>query len=164
VFHGEEGQPGSYVMAGQPDDVAEAFGVYERDHEGLAMWQADFTTREEAEAFITEELMPRYATSLGTYDGTPIEVMIADRTNPWVEVDGARVDWTERVPWSRQPGNDCDSCWDSPVAGTIPAMDTEHGIQRCDECQRFEGDLDAALALANLTGGTVRYHIETEED
>lgn len=49
------------------------------------------------------------------------------------------------------------TCTGSPVAGTLPAMDTPEGIQRCDECQVFPGDLEAAQALADMVGGVVRF-------
>ena len=55
------------------------------------------------------------------------------------------------------------------VQGVIEAMDTPFGIQRCDNCGQYEGDLEAAAALADaLTDfyvGAVRFHVwvETEE-
>lgn len=99
-----------------------------------------------------------------TYDGTPITAMIADRTNPWVEVDGVPYDWaTDTHPSDPTIEPGC-TCFGSPIAGTIPAMDTDHGIQRCDECGVFEGDLEAALALAALVGGIVRFEVETDTD
>lgn len=99
---------------------------------------------------------------IATYDGTPTGLMIADGTNPWVEVDGAPYDWTTN-PLPLDPDGDPEcACNLSPLAGTLDAVDDEYGIQRCDECQRFDGDLDAALALAHLVGGIVRFEAETD--
>jgi len=91
-----------------------------------------------------------------TYDGTlPDGVMIASETNPWVEVDGEPVDWTTstlpRVPCP------CDEDHAALVPGVIDAMDSDEGVQRCDASGVFDGDLDAALALARLVGGVVKF-------
>jgi hypothetical protein len=87
-------------------------------------------------------------------------MMIADGTNPWVEVDGVPVDWVEREPL--HPVNDCGLCGDF-LDGAIAAMDTNEGVQRCDECDLFEGDIEAAEALARLVGGVVEWIEEGEE-
>lgn len=93
------------------------------------------------------------------YDTLPDGVLIADGTNPWVEVDGVPVDWTTvdlpRVPCS------CDEEHDALVDGVIDAIDSPEGIQRCDSAETNLGDLDAALALAKLVGGVVKF--ETDE-
>lgn len=94
------------------------------------------------------------------YDGTRTDVMIADRTNPWVEVDGVPVDWTKvDLPRVECP---CGEQFKVVLAGVLEAMDTPEGIQRCDTCGIYPGDLDAALALARLVGGVVKY--QQEED
>lgn len=85
--------------------------------------------------------------------------LIAEVTNPWVEAGGHEVDWT-RVDFPPAVGNKCETCWDSPIPGTLPAMDSPTGIQRCDACEKFEGDLEAALALAKLVNGVVRFEAE----
>jgi hypothetical protein len=41
-------------------------------------------------------------------------------------------------------------------------MDTDEGIQRCDAADVFEGDLDAALALARVVGGIVKFSVESD--
>jgi hypothetical protein len=94
----------------------------------------------------------------GTYDGTPITAMIANQTNPWVEVDGKPVIWSETgLPRVECP---CGENGQVVLASVLDGMDSPEGIQRCDACDIYEGDLDAALALANLVGGTVKYEIE----
>lgn len=90
------------------------------------------------------------------YTGEPTDLVIAGSTNPWVEVDGRPVDW-EALMCQAAP-NDCDQCTGSPVPGAIVAMDTPEGIQACDLCRRFAGDLDAAQAVAATVGGTVTFH------
>jgi hypothetical protein len=92
------------------------------------------------------------------YDGTPVPELIARETNPWIEVDGRPVNWMSRQAPS---GNlECDTCTWSPVPGVLEAMDTPEGVQRCDMCELFDGDLDAALALARTVNGTVRFFFE----
>lgn len=55
------------------------------------------------------------------------------------------------------PPEPCDSCADLP--GILP---TESGpriyVERCDACDLYAGDLDAAYALAQLVGGTVTFY------
>jgi len=95
-----------------------------------------------------------------TFTGELAEgVYIATGTNPWVEVDGKPVDWTQR-DLAVAPDNDCDTCCDQTIPGAIAAMDTDIGIQACDNCKRFPGDLEAAQALADLVGGTVKFERE----
>ncbi|WP_143015808.1 hypothetical protein [Microbacterium sp. 77mftsu3.1] len=78
------------------------------------------------------------------------DVRIARETNPWLQVDGEPVDLTGIM---LEGDHDCE-CYQ--LAGVLPGMDSPDGIQRCDACGRFEGDLDAAQHLAteltNLTG------------
>lgn len=95
------------------------------------------------------------------FDGVYTEATpnIARETDPWVGVDGVPYDWMAR-PLPDAPDNDCEICRDSPVSGALQAMNTPAGIERCDECEVFEGDLDAAFALAALVGGTVYYESE----
>lgn len=82
-------------------------------------------------------------------------LLIASCTNPWIHVDGQPYDWQAKpLPAAT---NDCEQCAESPVPGAIPAMDTPAGIQRCDQCELFPGDLEAAAALAVLVGGRVRF-------
>lgn len=94
------------------------------------------------------------------YDGTPIDVQIEDRTNPWIEVDGVPVDWTTidlpRIPCP------CEDMGLVVLPGVLDGMDTPQGVQRCDGCDAYPGDLDAALALARLVGGVVKFSKETD--
>jgi hypothetical protein len=39
-------------------------------------------------------------------------------------------------------------------------MDTAEGVQRCDICDIYDGDLSAAQALAALVGGVVKFQAE----
>ena len=43
--------------------------------------------------------------------------------------------------------NDCDQCEGSPVPGAILGMDYVEGVQRCDQCEKFDNDLNAAIAV-----------------
>lgn len=49
---------------------------------------------------------------------------------------------------------DCD-CW--PVPGVLAPMNDSFGVQACDICSFDLSDLDAALRLAQLIGGDVRF-------
>lgn len=92
------------------------------------------------------------------YDGTPIDGLIKDRTNPWVEVDGKPVDWTESpLPRVACP---CEDMGQVVVPGVLDGMDTPEGVQRCDGCGIYESDLDAALALAKRVGGVAKFEKE----
>jgi hypothetical protein len=90
-----------------------------------------------------------------TYTG-PTDQLIADGTNPWVEVDGIPVDWLDASPlppvWT-----DCETCSGTPMPGVIAPMDTAEGVQRCDICDLFDGDLSAANALARAVSGVTRF-------
>lgn len=45
-----------------------------------------------------------------------------------------------------------------PVPGVAAPMNSPEGIQRCDECALYGGDLDAAVALAlHVPGGRVMF-------
>lgn len=56
----------------------------------------------------------------------------------------------------------CDGCATSLIPGTRDQSNTNEGIERCDMCELFEDDLDAALALAKGVGGAVRVLVEGE--
>lgn len=81
--------------------------------------------------------------------------MIADQTNPWVCDRSGRVVTVDDVSTGGLAA-DCD-CW--PIPGVILGMDDPHGIQRCDTCLVYPGDLEAAYALAQHLGPqhSVRY-------
>lgn len=84
-------------------------------------------------------------------------VYIARETNPWLQVDGQPVDLTGIDSGASV---DCDGCNDGGAyAGVILAMDSADGIQMCDSCGKFEGDLEAAHHAAEvLTKATGRDH------
>ncbi|MCW2836336.1 MAG: hypothetical protein JWQ15_450 [Marmoricola sp.] len=50
-------------------------------------------------------------------------------------------------------------CYDydcgSVMPGVLTDVDFPGGIRRCDTCEKFDGDLDAAQAAAELVGGTL---------
>jgi hypothetical protein len=98
------------------------------------------------------------------YAGPADDRLIASGTNPWVVVNGAPVDWmnpaVSLAARSPEPNN-CEGCTGCVLPGVIEAMDTPQGVQRCDTCQRYIGDLFAAQALAALVGGEVWF---TEEE
>ena len=97
-----------------------------------------------------------------TYTGAPTGSLIADGTNPWVEVAGEPVDWTVyHGPRAECP---CGDGHDVPVPGVIAPIDTADGVNRCDAAQLFDGDLDAALALARLVGGVVKFEVATDDE
>lgn len=84
------------------------------------------------------------------WDGSS-DVMIASETNPWLQDSaGNRIDLIgSGSPRTGQPELDGDcECFDGPVPGALVGMDSPEGIQRCDMCQRFDGDLAAARAVA----------------
>ena len=93
--------------------------------------------------------------STATFTGWPIPGLIEDGTDPWVEVDGTPVDWVaSQLPRTSCP---CGESGQVVLAGVLDGMNTPQGVQRCDSCDRYPGDLDAALALAQLVGGQVKY-------
>lgn len=53
----------------------------------------------------------------------------------------------------------CIECPAGPLDGILASVG--HGnvilVERCDACGRYEGDLDAALVLTHLVGGTVKF-------
>lgn len=97
-----------------------------------------------------------------TYDSTLTEgVLIEDGTDPWIEVDGVAVDWTAS-PLPRTPCP-CSEGFDVIEPGVLDGMNTPHGVQRCDACRTYDGDLAAALALARRVGGVVKFEAAEED-
>lgn len=87
------------------------------------------------------------------------DVLIAFGTNVWL-VSGeepinlqALLHETDSFPVAS--GNPCYQCWPEPLPGVLTAMNSEDGIERCDNCTLYEGDLEAARALADLIELTV---------
>ena len=55
----------------------------------------------------------------------------------------------------------CSACRFQPVDGVLLGMNCEAGIQKCDECNLYDSDLTAALALAlTIPGSNVMYCAE----
>lgn len=74
---------------------------------------------------------------------------IGAESNPWLkDEDGESIDLTDLFNEPRIIiAGGCEQCGNGPVPGVLPAMDTPYGIQRCDTCGIYEGDLQAARAL-----------------
>lgn len=97
-----------------------------------------------------------------SYDGILAPwVLIEEDTDPWVEVNGEPVDWTSstlpRVPCP------CGENGEVVEPGVLDGMNSPHGVQRCDACSTYDGDLDAALALARRVGGVARFYQSAQE-
>ncbi|MCK0441121.1 hypothetical protein MUG78_17110 [Gordonia alkaliphila] len=72
------------------------------------------------------------------------EIVLALGTNPWLaDNSGTIIDLTA-VSGTRS--SECGQC--APIPGVVAPVDTEFGIQRCDECSIYAGDFEAAFALA----------------
>lgn len=69
-------------------------------------------------------------------------------TNPWIEVDGEPVGAID--PHALE------------VVGILTGCDDGYGVQRDDESDRYDSDVEAALALAEAIGG-VAYVLLDEE-
>lgn len=84
------------------------------------------------------------------------DVIIAAETEPWLQRDnGEEIDLTEYDLDTLLPQlNDCDGC---AGTGVFAPVNTNHGINRCDQCQAFPGDLEAAAAVAQVIGGHVYF-------
>lgn len=48
-------------------------------------------------------------------------------------------------------------CGCGPLPGVLAPFNTPDGLQRCDECQSYDSDLDAALALAVWVRGEAKF-------
>lgn len=69
--------------------------------------------------------------------------VIESETNPWLQwPEGGPIDLT---PYIGGPGPDCPDC--GGLLSGVLNMDSVFGIQRCDTCEKYPGDLDAAKAL-----------------
>ncbi|MGI6797691.1 hypothetical protein [Gordonia sihwensis] len=85
------------------------------------------------------------------------EILIARGTNPWLVDDaGAMIDLTTLRSTGETACGDC-----GPIAGVIAPMDDQYGIQRCDACSIYPGDLEAAYALAQHLGASYTVMYET---
>jgi hypothetical protein len=88
--------------------------------------------------------------------------MIAEGTNPWVEVDGEPVYWPA-VDLPRIPCP-CGAGFEVIEPGVLESMDSPRGVQRCDACSTYDGDIEAAVALARRVGGVVRFVAEVDPE
>jgi len=97
----------------------------------------------------------RRASTVREFTGWPIPGLIAPDTDPWVQLDGVPVDWTRaNLPRVTCP---CGESGQVVLAGVLDGMNTPTGVQRCDSCDTYPGDLDATLALARHVGGSACY-------
>lgn len=108
----------------------------------------------------------KYAILQTTYSGddSPLlddGVLIRSETNPWIEVGDMPVSWMGHpLSQRRWADHDCDTCAEAcALPGVLEAMDNEYGVARCDGCEVYNGDLSAALALAELVQGTVWFEV-----
>ncbi|WP_263729982.1 hypothetical protein [Cellulomonas sp. SG140] len=96
------------------------------------------------------------------YTGGEIDA-IADGSDPWLErPDGSVVDLAEHL--DRLSVGPCGECRGGFFAPTTNGP-TDQGVERCDACDIYDGDLSAALALAALIGPDVevRYAVDADD-
>ena len=97
------------------------------------------------------------------YTGQLDGVLIADQTDPWLQhPDGTEVDLLPHLA-DLTPGpceEDCAGGFFAPTSNG-PA---DQGIERCDACNVYEGDLEAAAALAALIGPEITVWFEVDDD
>lgn len=150
------GDPAYMVGMTQISTAATAARENARHHTGQFGKQEHSTPEMELDD-VRPALPPVQWTPEGEARGDFASVLIARETNPWLQVDGEPVDLTGIDTGTPV---DCDCCNDGGAyAGVILAMDTSHGIQMCDVCGKFEGDLEAAQHAAEvLTKSTGREH------
>ena len=89
-------------------------------------------------------------------------VMLADQSDPWLQrPDGSIV----TIAWHLVlvSTGECGDCRGGFFAPTENGP-TDQGIERCDECNVYAGDLDAALALAALIGPDITVWFEPDTD
>ena len=92
---------------------------------------------------------------------------------PQLNTDPASPD-VEGLTRTREPSSDntqtdeadeesCLDCEGDILPGLVTDMDFPGGIQRCDSCEQYGGDLDATKAAADLVGGTVWCMAESDQ-
>lgn len=77
--------------------------------------------------------------------------IIARGTNPWVELDGVPIAYS---PSMQREGGPCGL--PIHVVPGVLNMDDNEGLQRCDECDLYPGDLEAAAAVAKTVDPRAR--------
>jgi len=92
------------------------------------------------------------------YDGTAVEY----GGDPWLQWPTGEV--IDPGPHVRAMGEgtcgDCHGGYFAPT-GNGP---TDYGIERCDACDRFDGDLAAAEALAAWLDGSAEVWVEVDDE
>ena len=88
--------------------------------------------------------------------------MIAPGTNPWIQSsDGHPLDLMSMVRRgdivTATGTRTCEECEHEPFPGVLTGMDTPEGVQRCDGCQAYDGDCEAASALAAHITATSKF-------
>ena len=90
------------------------------------------------------------------WTGSPT-ALIESETDPWIK-DPSGVAVSFPPPWPGTAG----PCGELGhfIPGVLAPMNTSEGVQRCDACDLYAGDLDAALAVAKTFGPgfTVWFH------
>ena len=92
------------------------------------------------------------------------DVALLAEEDPWVETAEGMVDWINDIdgdvllPAPTDPAECPETCH----AGILVACNDEYGVQRCDQCQVYDGDIEAAIALANIVGGTAWVAVEAD--
>lgn len=91
------------------------------------------------------------------------EAVIESETNPWLKDEaGNEIDLAQEVDSGRIliSGAGCYSCCDSIMPGLLAPHGSPSGIERCDNCATYDGDLQAAAALRDelFPEATVWFH------
>lgn len=74
-------------------------------------------------------------------------------TYAWLQIGDALVDVTLATKhWPAAAGNDCEGCVGTELLGARWPVDSTYGIERCDVCELYPGDLHAARAVAARIG------------
>lgn len=88
-------------------------------------------------------------------------IQMESETDPWIQYpDGTLVPLWPVI--SGLPTGACGNCHGGFFAPTNNGP-TYEGIERCDECCIYDGDLDAALALAGVVGKGATVWFEEDE-
>lgn len=81
--------------------------------------------------------------------------VIESETNPWIKDPSG-------IPISFASADVTGPCGEAIhfIPGVLAPMDTDEGIQRCDQCELYPGDLEAARAVAETFGPgfTIWFH------
>jgi hypothetical protein len=88
------------------------------------------------------------------YTGQEDAMMIAYGTNVWLkDADGNEADLETLLKALPVDGsNTCEGCEGSPVIGARAPSNGPSEVERCDSCETFGGDFEAAQAVAARLG------------